>query len=438
MSDSNSNSSSSESNDPRTPALASLRPTNTTRALTPSKLPKLKPISTRFPLSPSHPQTQSSPAVPTTPLDWGGEFSRLVEDVKKGSPADMSSPPTAEQDSLFDEEESDDDDDDDAVEEAARALQSAISFEASFVESQEGEGGDAEESATSLFAASEKQEQDVVAISQSSGPEHVAKVPTLDANTDCCDSDTEQSMIDLLSTVSESLASAARAVEPTKSADVPFSPIDTKSGRPLGGTSRAAKSTKNTNVPSSQTVLRGLIRGANREMMYFTLPHERFSLNDLRQGLDYAFSMLQAAQSKLAVLEVLHNDMPDLDAVQLRSWMTQIDHLDSQTRHEPRMFVMFESLSSGEIRVALAEVVQSRLIVEDEVKQKKTLLTKRLTELESYANSRLGIWSDFVRSLQNETADTADGLLGEKEAEQDTIFTAVMAVIVGGFYLCVR
>jgi hypothetical protein len=368
-----------------------------------------------------------------------------VEDVEKASPANLSSRPSAEQDSLFDEESGDDDDDDDEVlpkvrvapvEEAAKALQSAISFETTFGEDQERESGDAEESTTSLPTAFEEQEQDIVATSQSSRPEHVAEVPEFVTNTDCCDSDAEQSMIDLLSTVSESLASAARAVEPTKSADVPFSPIDSKSGRPLGGTFRAAKSTKNTNAPSSHTILRGLIRDAHREMMYFTLPHERFSLNDLRQGLDYAFGMLQAAQSRLAILEVLH-DMPDLDAVQLRSWMTQIDHLDSQTRREHRMFVIFESLSSGEIRVALAEVVQSRLIVEDEAKQTKTLLTKRLTELESKVQ-RLGIWSVFVRSLQNETAGTADGLLGEKEAERDAIFTAVMAVMVGGFYLCTR
>lgn len=173
--------------------------------------------------------------------------------------------------------------------------------------------------------------------------------------------------------------------------------------------------------------------------MYFTLPHESFSLDDLRQGLDYAFSMLQAAQSKLAILDVLHDDMLDLDAVQLRSWMTQIDHLGSQARHEPRMFVMFESLSSGEIRVALAEVVQSRLIVEDEAKRTKTLLTKRLTELESNAKSLVSMsaWDDFVRSLQNETVGTVDGLLGENEAEWGDVFTAGMVVVIGAFYLCV-
>ena len=266
-----------------------------------------------------------------------------MEDVRKASPAaDVMSRRTAEQDSLFEEDGSEDDDEVlpkvvvAPVEEAARALQSAILFEATFGEIQEGESGDAEsvdaegvepksgdadESTASLSATSEKQEQEIVATSQSSSPEHVAELPELVTNTDCCHPDSEQSKIDLLRTVSESLASAARAVEPTKSADVPFSPTGCSSNttcRLLAGTARAAKSTKNTDAPSSQTILRSLIRGAHREMMYFTLPHERFSLDDLRQGLDYAFSMLQAAQSKLAILEVLHDDMPGLDAVQLR------------------------------------------------------------------------------------------------------------------------
>jgi hypothetical protein len=87
--------------------------------------------------------------------------------------------------------------------------------------------------------------------------------------------------------------------------------------------------------------------------------------------------------------------------------------------------------------------VQSRLIVEDEVRQTKTLLTKRLTELTGLeSNSRisalLGAWLDLIDSLQNETAGTADGLFGEKEAEWDPVFKAVMAVIIVGLYLCLR
>jgi hypothetical protein len=475
MQTSDNDSSSAESNDPRTPLhTAPLHPTTTARALTAfSKLPKPKLLSTRFPLSPSHLQTQSSPIVPASPLDWGGdEWNLAVEETKNRSPlADMSSRPTAEQDSLFEETESDDDGDGDdeilpkvvtlPVEEAARALQSAISFEAAFGEVA---SGGAEMSTTSPSATTESQEQEAVDTPQSSRPEHVAKVLGFDTDAKSSDSGSGQSVLeDSPTMLGESLPSSARTAKPTEntaaSSSQPRRPSPSTikplagTGRaaqpkrhlpttltPLAGTARAAKSTKNPDDPSSQIVLRGLIRGAHREMMYFTLSHEGFSLDDLRQGLGFAFSVLAAAQSKQAILAILHDDMTGLSAAHLRSWMTQIDRIHPQTRHEPRMFVMFESLSPGEIRVALAEVVQSRLIVEDEVKRTKTLLIKRLAELESNAKSpgSMGAWSDVVSSLQNEFAGTAEGLLGEKEADWDAVLTAVMAVMIVGFYLCVR
>jgi hypothetical protein len=481
MGDSDNNSSSTESNDPHTPQHAAPhRPTNAARTLTaPSKLPKPRPISApRFSLSPSHPGTQSSPAVPTTPLDWGEDWSRLSEEIKRRSPAvDMSSRPSAEQDSLFEGEESESASDDDEVlpkvaaipvEEAARALQSAISFEATFGDSEtrEGESGDVEQSATSLSATSEDGEQKTVAILQPSTPEHVegsasdrrrkqaecndrqvglheavAKVLRFDTNTNCHGPGSGQSVLqDSPIMLGESPASSTRAAKSTKNTYVPLSQTQcspTTTIKTLAVTPRSAKEKKNADDPSSQIILRGLIRDAHREMMYFTLSHERFSLDDLRQGLGFAFSMLQAAHSKLAILAVLHDDMTDLSEAQLRSWMAQIDHIHPQTRHEPRMFVMFESLSSGEIRVALAEVVQSRLIVEDEVKQMKASLNWRLSELESNEESSrwLAVW---VESLQNEHAGTAKGLLGDDEAEWDAIFTAIMAVTVVGFYLCIR
>jgi hypothetical protein len=477
MADSDDNSTSTESNDPRTPA-PQPRPQITARVLTaPSKLPKLKSSPNRFPFSPSHLQTQSSPVVPTTPLDWGEDWSRLSEEIKKRSPAvDMSSRPSAEQDSLFEAEECDDDEVLPKValipvEEATRALQSAISFEAAFDQAQKGEKVDAEQSTASLSATSEGQEHETVAIPQPSTPEHVvgavrdrrstqaeredhlvelgeavAMVVTFDTIAKRNDPDFRRSLQSLGSVLERSpailgytLKSSFRAPKSTKNATIPSSHTERLAAttfRSPAGTARVAKPKTNTDEPSSQIRLRGLIRGAHREMKYLTLSHEGFSLDDLRQGLGFAFSMLQAAHSKLAILAVLH-DMTDPSAANLRSWLTQIDHIRPQTRHEPRMFVMFESLSSGEIRVALAEVVQSRLIVEDEVKQKEASLTKRFKQLES--NEKSSMWLvAWVESLQNEHAGTAEGLLGEDEAEWDAIFTAVMAVMVVGFYLCVR
>jgi hypothetical protein len=477
MADSDDNSTSTESNDPHTPA-PQPRPQITARVLTaPSKLPKLKPSPNRFPFSPSHLQTQSSPVVPTTPLDWGEDWSRLSEEIKKRSPAvDMSSRPSAEQDSLFEAEESDDDEvlpkvAPIPVDEATRALQSAISFETSFDEVRGGASGDAEQSTASLSATSEGHEHNTVAAPQPSTPEHVvgavrdrrstqaerddhlvelgeavAKVVTFDTIAKRNDPDFRRSLQSLGSVLERSpailgytLKSSFRAPKSTNNATIPSSHTERLAAttvRSPAGTARVTKQKANTDDPSSQIRLRGLIRGAHREMKYLTLSHEGFSLDDLRQGLGFAFSMLQAAHSKLAILAVLH-DMTDLSAASLRSWMIQIDHIHPQTRHEPRMFVMFESLSPGEIRVALAEVVQSRLIVKDEVKQMTTLLTKRLTELESNAKSSRWLVA-WVESLQNEHAGTAKGLLGEDEASWDAIFTAVMAVMVVGFYLCVR
>lgn len=357
----------------------------------------------------------------------------------------MSSRQTTEQDSFLGEEEPDEELPQNApFEEAARALQSAILFDLTFDETHEREDSDAEQSTMSLPTAAEKNERDAAAIRQSSKTESVAKVLRFDTNTDRRDSGSGQSPIQHPpDRVGESLVSTDRPVESTKNTELPTTQAKNPlaaTGKPLAGITRAAKSTKNTKGVSPQTVLRGLVRGAHREMMYFTLSHERFSLNDLRQGLDYAFCMLQAAQSKLAILTVLHDDMTDVSAVDLRAWLAHIDRLDPQTRYEPRMFVMFESLSSGEIRVTLEEVVQSRLIVEDELKQTKALLVRRLTELER--NAKSSVWlaaaGDCIDSLQSESAGTAGGLLGENEAETDAAFMTFMVVAIGAFYLCVR
>ena len=337
----------------------------------------------------------------------------MSAEIKRRSPAvDMSSRPSAEQDSLFEGEEPESESGDDEVlpkvavipvEEAARALQSAISFEATFGDSEarEGESGGAEQSTTSLSATSEGQEHETVATLQPSTHEDVVGSGSDQRSKQAECNDRQVGLHEAVAKVlrfdtksvlqdSPTMLGESRAAKSTKNTDVPVSQTQrspTTTIKSLVGTARSAKEKRSTDDPSSQIILRGLIRDAHREMMYFTLSHERFSLDDLRQGLGFAFSMLQAAHSKLAILAVLHDDMTDLSAAQLRGWMAQIDHIHPQSRHEPRMFVMFESSSSGEIRVALAEVVQSRLIVEDEVKQMKASLGWRLSELESNADS---------------------------------------------------
>lgn len=323
MGDDDNNTSSSEDNTPRTPPHTGiLRPKNTARSFTaPSKLPKPTPYSTRYPLSPARAQTRSSPAVPTTPLDWGssGEWSLWSGDIKRRSPTvDMSSLPTAESESLLEEEGEEEEASDGQmlpsapVESAARALQSAISLDSTFDETHEREDADAEQSTMSLPTTAEKVERET-ATPQSSRPMPVLR---FDTNTVYCEAGSGQ-MLKRIS-LANSRASNAGAVRSTENTELPTSQVK----KPLAATSnlpasnpRAKKSTE----PSPQTKLRNMILGANREMKYFTLPNDRFTLDDLRQGLDYAFGMLQAAQSKLAILTVLRDDMMDVSAVELRS-----------------------------------------------------------------------------------------------------------------------
>lgn len=168
---------------------------------------------------------------------------------------------------------------------------------------------------------------------------------------------------------------------------------------------------------SPQTILRGLIRDAHREMMYFTLSHSSFTLDDLRDGLDYAFSMLQAAITKLAILSVLLDDMACIEAADIRNWTASIDCLNPKTCYEPRVPVVFECLSAGEARLALAELVQSRMIVEDEVKRVKLLLEHKAEDL------------DRKMDLQ---------MCEDDDAALDAWMTAIMVVVIGALYLAVR
>jgi hypothetical protein len=182
---------------------------------------------------------------------------------------------------------------------------------------------------------------------------------------------------------------------------------------------------------SSQTIIRGLIRDAHQEMLYFTLPHSQFSLEDLRQGLDYAQNQLQTASSKLTLLSLLQ-EKPDTSALELRSWITQLDHLVPPACHKPQPSVVFHFLSDEELRIALAECVQSRLVMEDEVKQSMALLMARVLakeeseRFEVAETERNSAWGGFV------------GLFDVVETGWDALLTAYMLVVIGEIYLWVR
>lgn len=197
----------------------------------------------------------------------------------------------------------------------------------------------------------------------------------------------------------------------------PSSPPPTLDALPLAIEEEEPHPLLNAIEPCPQTILRGLIRDAHREMIYFTLPHSSFSLDDLHDGLDYAFGMLQTATTKLAMLAVLLDDMANVQAVDLRRWIFSIDCLDPLTSYEPRMPVVFECLSTGEARLALAELVQSRVIVEDEVKRMKQMLERKAESLE--------------REMEIKVRD-------HEHAALDAWVTAIMVVVIVALYLAVR
>jgi hypothetical protein len=198
---------------------------------------------------------------------------------------------------------------------------------------------------------------------------------------------------------------------------------------------------KTSSGSSPQTILRGLVRDAHREMMYFTLPHSQFSLNDLRQGLDFAYSMLQAVTSKSAILNSLQdvNDTNDMSAADLRCWIAHVDDLDPQTRHEPRVMAIFESLSAGELKIALAELVQSRIIVEDEVKQTRALLMDLVIAKEEKsrdANSTVDVAADPNKAPNGRSA--LSEFVDVDEPAWDALLTAIMVALFGTLFFSVR
>lgn len=190
---------------------------------------------------------------------------------------------------------------------------------------------------------------------------------------------------------------------------------------------------------SPETVLRGLVRDAHPETIHFTLPHSQFSPDDLRKGLQYAYSMLQAATSKSVILELLDDDTTDLSATDLRRWIALVDHSKPQGGPESRMSVVFESLSVGEMKVALEELVQSKLVVEGEAERKRTSLVKRILAKERQEKSTTSLGEKVARcDKEIEDNSTQSQVSDGNETAFDAILTAVMVVLIGALYLCVR
>jgi hypothetical protein len=207
----------------------------------------------------------------------------------------------------------------------------------------------------------------------------------------------------------------------------------------LSPTGRELTVEKRATVPP-EIVLRGLICDAHPEMIHFTLPHSLFSPDDLRKGLQYAYSMLQAATSKLVMLELLEDETAKMNGSDLRRWIALVGDSSPRTRTEALISVVFESLSIGEMKAALEELVQSRLVVEGEVEKTQMLLLRKLVVKEQQERSTVipaKRSADFDKEGDSSTKKRRVSEEGNETAF-DAFLTAIMVVLIGVLYLCVR
>lgn len=191
---------------------------------------------------------------------------------------------------------------------------------------------------------------------------------------------------------------------------------------------------------SPEIVLRGLIRDAHPETIHFTLPHSSFSPNDLREGLQYSHSMLQAATSRLTMLEILDNETTSMTGADLRRWIALANNSNPSARAKSRLSVIFESLSIGEMKAALEELVQSRLVVEGEVEKTQMSLMRMAVAKERQEKSAVipvKRAADFGKEGSS-SINKRRVFEEDDETLYDAFLTAIMVLLIGVLYLCIR
>lgn len=188
---------------------------------------------------------------------------------------------------------------------------------------------------------------------------------------------------------------------------------------------------------SPEMVLRGLIRDAHPGMIHFTLPHSSFSPDDLRQGLQYAYSTLQAATYKLAMLELLDSETANMTGSDLRRWIELVDNSTPRTRTEPCILVAFESLSIGDMKASLEELVQSRLLVEGDTEKTQMSLLRKVVAKELQEGSVV-IPVKRVADFDKEGGGSSKKRRVSQEDDEtvlDAFLTAIMVLLIGVLYL---
>jgi len=190
---------------------------------------------------------------------------------------------------------------------------------------------------------------------------------------------------------------------------------------------------------SPEMVLRGLIRDAHPGMIHFTLPHSSFSPDDLQKGLQYAYSTLQAATSKLAMLELLDNETANMTGSDLRRWVELVGDSTPRTRTEPYISVVFESLSIGEMKASLEELVKSRLLAEGEAEKLQMSLLSKVVARERQERSVIPI--KRAAGFDKEGGSSSKKRRVSEEDDEtvlDAFLTAIMVLLTGVLYLYIR
>jgi len=208
-----------------------------------------------------------------------------------------------------------------------------------------------------------------------------------------------------------------------------------KADEPSSNTRERGRSTKRRARVSPEMVLRGLICDARPEMIHFTLPHSLFSRDELRKGLEYAYSIEEAATCRLAILELLDDDTTDTSATELRRWIALIDNTNPKTRLKTHIAIIFNFLSVEEMKAALKESVQSRLVVEREIEETRESLIRNLGAKERAERSATDSAKEEDHTRELECSTRNMGVPDDNEAAFDAFLTTVMVVLIGALYL---
>lgn len=187
-------------------------------------------------------------------------------------------------------------------------------------------------------------------------------------------------------------------------------------------------------------VLQGLIRDTRPETIHFTLPHSSFSPDDLREGLCYAYGMLQVATTNLAMLELLDEETTSLTGADLRRWIALVENSNPRAHAEPCISAMFESLSIAEMKAALEELVQSRRVVEGEAEKTQMSLLRKAVAKERQERKAV-VLSKRAADIGKEGSSSSKKRRVSQEDNEtalDAFLTAIMVLLIGVLYLCVR